>query len=233
MSTYVLVHAAWHGSWCWDKIAPLLEEKGHRVEAHDLPGHGRDTTPVSEVSTAAYVDSVCRILDAQSEPVILVGHSLAGLIVSQAAEYRPHKIKTLVYIAALLLHNGESPLNVPDTDSLLGPNMIAAEDGSLTIRDEVIREAWYSDCCDEDAAWAKSLLVPQNPATFTTPIYITEENFGRIPRVYIECLLDKALSPWVQKKMYSEIPCRVISMNTNHSPFLSAPEELVEHLISL
>jgi pimeloyl-ACP methyl ester carboxylesterase len=233
VSTYVLVHGAWHGSWCWDRIVPLLEEKGHRVEAHDLPGHGRDTTPVSEISTAAYIDSVCKILDAQSEPVILVGHSLAGLIVSQAAEYRPDKIKTLVYIAALLLHNGESPLNVPDTDSLLGPNMIAAEDGSVTIRDEVIIEAWYSDCRDEDAAWAKSLLVPQNPATFTTPINITEENFGRIPRVYIECLLDKALSPWVQKKMYSEIPCRVISMNTNHSPFLSAPEEFVEHLLSL
>ncbi len=233
MSTYVLVHGVWHGSWCWDRIVPLLEEKGHRVEAHDLPGHGRDTTPVSEVSTAAYVDSVCRILDAQSAPVILVGHSLAGLVISQAAEYRPHKIKTLVYIAALLLHNGESPLNVPDTDSLLGPNMIDAEDGSLTIRDDVIREAWYSDCSDEDAAWAQSLLVPQNPATFTTPINITEENFGRIPRVYIECLLDKALSPWVQKKMYTETPCRVISMNTNHSPFLSAPKEFVEHLISL
>jgi pimeloyl-ACP methyl ester carboxylesterase len=233
VSIYVLVHGAWHGSWCWDKIVPLLEEEGHIVEAHDLPGHGRDTTPVPEVSTAAYVDSVCKILDAQSAPAILVGHSLAGLIVSQAAEYRPHKIKTLVYIAALLLHNGESPLNVPDTDSLLGPNMVAAEDGSVTIRDEVIREAWYSDCSDEDAAWAKSLLVPQNRATFTTPINITEENFGRIPRVYIECLLDKALSPWVQKKMYTETPCRVISMNTNHSPFLSAPEELVEHLISL
>jgi len=233
VSTYVLVHGAWHGSWCWCKIVPLLEQKGHRVEAYDLPGHGCDKTPVSGVSMEAYVDSVCKILDAQSEPVILVGHSLGGVIITQAAEYRPEKIEILVYIAAVLLRNGESPLNVPDTDSLLGPNMIMAEDGSVTIKDEVIREAWYSDCCDEDVAWAKSLLVPQNPATFATAVSTSEENFGRIPRVYIECLRDKALSPWVQKKMYTDVRCKVISMETNHSPFLSAPEELAAHLLSL
>ena len=181
----------------------------------------------------AYVDSVCKIVDAQSEPVILVGHSLGGVIITQSAEYRPEKIKILVYIAAVLLRNGESPLNVPDTDSLLGPNMIMAEDGSVTIKDEVIREAWYSDCRDEDVAWAKSLLVPQNPATFATAVSTTEENFSRIPRVYIECLRDRALSPWVQKKMYTDVPCRLISMETNHSPFLSAPEELAAHLLSL
>jgi pimeloyl-ACP methyl ester carboxylesterase len=233
VSTYVLVHGAWHGSWCWERLVPLLEQKGHRVEAHDLPGHGRDRTPVSEVSMEAYVDSVCKILDAQSEPVILVGHSLGGVTITQAAEYRPEKVKLLVYIAAVLLRNGESPLNVPDTDSLLGPNMIMAEDGSVTIKDEVIREAWYSDCRDEDVAWAKSLLVPQNPATFATAVSTTEENFSRIPRVYIECLRDRALSPWVQKKMYTDVPCRLISMETNHSPFLSAPEELAAHLLSL
>jgi len=221
VSTYVLVHGAWHGSWCWDRLVPLLEQKGHRVEAHDLPGHGRDKTPVSGVSMEAYVDSVCKIL------------SLGGVIITQAAEYRPEKIEILVYIAAVLLRNGESPLNVPDTDSLLGPNMIMAEDGSVTIKDEVIREAWYSDCCDEDVAWAKSLLVPQNPATFATAVSTSEENFGRIPRVYIECLRDKALSPWVQKKMYTDVRCKVISMETNHSPFLSAPEELAAHLLSL
>jgi hypothetical protein len=111
--------------------------------------------------------------------------------------------------------------------------MVASEDGTLTVRDEVVRDAWYSDCSDRDAAWAKSLLCPQNPATFTTPVHTTAERFGCIPRVYIECLLDRALSPWIQKKMYTDVPCRVISMNTNHSPFLSAPEELAAHLSSL
>lgn len=233
MSTYVLVHGAWHGGWSWNKVVPLLEQRGHHVEAPDLPGHGRDTTPVSEVSTEAYVDTVCRIVDAQPEPVILVGHSLAGVVITQAAEYRPKRIKTLVYVAAVLLRNGESPLDVPDTDSLLGPNMIASEDGTVTIRDEVIKDAWYSDCCDRDVAWAKSLLCPQNPATFTTPVHTTAGRFGRVPRVYIECLQDRALSPWIQKKMYEDVPCKVVSMNTNHSPFLSAPEELVAHLASL
>ncbi len=233
MSTYVLVHGAWHGAWSWQKLIPLLEDAGHRIVARDLPGAGADRTPVMEVSMESYVDSVCGLLDAEPEPVILVGHSLGGVPVTQAAEYRPGKVKTLVYIAAVLLKNGESPLNVPDTDSLLGPNMVVGEDGSVTIRDEVIREAWYSDCSDGDAEWAKSHLCPQNPNTFTTPVSTTGENFGRIPRVYIECLLDRALSPWVQKKMYTDVPCRVISMNTNHSPFLSAPRELAAHLLAL
>jgi pimeloyl-ACP methyl ester carboxylesterase len=93
---------AWHGGWCWYKVTPLLEELGYTVITPDLPGHGRDKTPLSLVSLSSYVDSVCRIIDAQRDPVVLVGHSMGGGIITQAAEYCPEKIKTLVYIAALL-----------------------------------------------------------------------------------------------------------------------------------
>ena len=237
MGTYVLIHGGWHGSWCWEKVLPLLEREGHKVEVPDLPGNGRDKTPIPEISLQAYVDSVCRVLDAQSEPVILMGHSIGGCIITQAAEYRPDKIKTLVYLAAHLLQNGESLLQVSgaDTESLVLPNLIMAEDQSYaTLRDEVIKDAFYGDCSNEDVARAKSLLTPQAIAPFATPINTTEENFGRVPRVYIECLRDRALSPSVQKKMYTTLPCKkVISMDTCHSPFLSAPEELVAYLTSL
>jgi len=234
MSTYVLVHGAWHGGWCWHKVVPLLEKEGHKVEAPDLPGHGKDKTPISEITLEAYVQSICRILDAQPEPVILVGHSMGGRVITQAAEYRPERIKMLVYLTAFLEPSGESAVQV-GTESLLTPNVILSEDQSyLTVKDDVIKEIFYGDCSDEDVALAKSLLVPQATAPVRTPSKTTEQNFGRIPRVYIECLLDRTISPSRQKEMYTLLPCkRVISMNTSHSPFFSAPEELVAHLTSL
>ncbi len=237
MSTYVLIHGAWHGSWCWDRVVPLLEKEGHKVEAPDLPGHGKDTTPIREVSLQAYADSVCKILDAQSDPVVLVGHSMGGIVISQAAEYRPGKIETLVYLTAFLLRDGESLLQVAqgDMEALVLPNLTFAEDQShSSVRDEAVKEAFYGDCSEEDVARAKSLLVPQAAAPFATPVSTTEESFGRIPRVYIECLRDRAISPSVQKRMYAAVPCRkVVSMDTSHSPFFSAPDELVAHLTSL
>ncbi|KKL19524.1 hypothetical protein LCGC14_2464610 [marine sediment metagenome] len=237
MSTYVLIHGAWHGGWCWDKVVPLLETAGHVVEAPDLPGHGRDRTPIQEVSLQAYADRVCSVLDAQPDEVILVGHSMGGIAITQAAEYRPGKIQTLVYLTAFLLRNGESLLQAAegDTEALVLPNLIFAEDESYTtVKDEAIKEAFYGDCSDEDVARAKSLLVPQAVAPLATPPSTTEESFGRIPRVYVECLRDRALSPSTQKRMYTALACRkVISMDTSHSPFLSAPEELVAHLTAL
>lgn len=237
MATYVLIHGAWHGGWCWDKVVPLLRKKGHKVEAPDLPGHGKDKTPIREVSLQGYADRVCKVLDAQSEPVILLGHSMGGIVISQTAEYRPEKIKTLVYLTAFLLQNGEFMLQVGggDTEALVLPNLVMAEDQSFaTVKEEAIKQVFYGDCSDEDVSRAKKLLVPQAAAPFGTPINITEKNFGRIPRVYIECLRDRAISPSVQKKMYETLPCRkVVSMDTSHSPFFSAPEALVDHLVSL
>lgn len=238
MSTFILIHGAWHGGWCWYKVVPLLEKKGHIVLAPDLPGHGRDKTPLSAVSPQAYVDRVCQLIDAQREPVILVGRRLGGTVVTtQTAEYRPDKIQTLVYVAARLLRNGESSLSAAegDTESLLLPNLVFAPDrSSATVREEALKEVFYGDCSDADVALAKLLVVPQAVAPLTTPVYTSEENFGRLPRVYIECLRDQALPPAVQQKQYAALSCqKVISMETSHSPFFSAPEELVKHLIAL
>ena len=185
MSTYVLVHGAWHGGWYWHKVVPLLEKEGHKVEAPDLPGHGKDKTPISEITLEAYAQSICRVLDAQSEPVILVGHSMAGKVITQAAEYRPERIKMLVYVTAFLEPSGEALGQ--DTESLLMPNLILSEDQSyFTLGADTIKDIVYADCSDEDLALAKSLMVPQAAAPLMTPQKTTEQNFGRVPRVYIE-----------------------------------------------
>ena len=237
MSNYVLIHGAWHGGWCWKNVVPLIEKEGHKVVAPDLPGHGNDKRPITEITLQAYTDRVCQILDEQSEPVILVGHSMGGVVITQTAEYRPEKIKKLVYLTGFLLQNGEFLLQhaEPDTEALVPPNLIFSEDQSYaTVKEEALKEVFYADCSDEDVEFAKSQLVPQAAAPFATPVSTTEENFGRVPRVYISCLRDKAISPSIQEKLYKALPCeKVISLDTSHSPFFSAPEELANHLLSI
>lgn len=237
MSTYVLIHGSWHGAWCWYKVIPLLEKAGHTAIALDLPGHGRDWTPPRAVSMQSYVDSVCKALDAQSEPVILVGHSRGGIVISQTAEYRPDKVQTLVYLAAYLIPNGEAmlPTALGDNGSLIGPNLVFNEEQDYhMLKPEAFRETLYGDCSEEDLALAAALLTPEPNAPVATPLNLSDANYGRVPRVYLETLHDKGVTTNLQRKMYTATPCRkVISMETSHSPFLSAPEELVRRLTSL
>ncbi|MDY6833867.1 MAG: alpha/beta fold hydrolase [Chloroflexota bacterium] len=237
MSTYVLIHGAYHGGWCWDKVVPLLEREGHKVEAPDLPGHGNDRTPIPEISLQAYANRVCATLDAQSEPAILVGHSMGGAVITQAAEYRPDRIRKLVYLAAILPQNGETALQwgTADRDTLLRPYMVIAVDRTYsTVREDGLKEVFYGDCSDEDVERAKSLLIPDATAPALAPVNTTPDNFGRIPRIYISCNRDRAISPPIQERMYNNLPCaKVIKMDTSHSPFFSAPEELAGFLLSL
>jgi pimeloyl-ACP methyl ester carboxylesterase len=207
------------------------------VVAPDLPSLGRDRTPVSDVSIETWTNAICRILDDQAEPVILVGHNRGGIIISQAADRRPEKVKTLVYLAAFLLRDGHAIMQILQKDaiSLVRPNLVVAEDQiSARVREEAIREVFYGECSDEDVALARSLFQPEALAPVTTPVHVTDANFGRVPRVYIECRRDKALAPAVQQKMYTALPCqRLMSIETDHSSFFSAPEELTAHLLSL
>jgi pimeloyl-ACP methyl ester carboxylesterase len=236
MGRYVLVHGAWHGAWCWEKVVPLLEAKGHTVEAIDLPGHGHDQTPVAEATLDAYAERICRALTARPEPAVLVGHSLGGIAITQAAEDCPEQIQVLVYLTAFLLRDGESRLQVgqaPEAaDSLTMRNLVIAEDRrSMTVRTDVLKDAFYGDCSDGDAARAMSLLVPESMAPGATPVHTTAERFGRIPRVYIECLRDRSIPLALQQRMYRAVPCQeIISLDTSHSPFYSAPEELANQL---
>ena len=119
MTTFVLVHGASHGSWCWDKVVPLLEAQGHQVVAVDLPGntYGEFDIPPAQVTLETYAQHVCKVLDQLDEPVVLVGHSLGGLTITQTAEYRPDKIRSLVYLTAVLIRPGEAFIPVESRDA--------------------------------------------------------------------------------------------------------------------
>lgn len=224
METFILIHGAWHGGWCWEKVIPFLLKAGHKAIAPDLPGHGDNRTKaIEEITLNDYLDCVIEVLDKQPEPVILTGHSMGGIVISQVAEYRPEKIKNLVYLCGILRKDGESMIQ--DSSEIVN---------RLAMTDEALKDFFYHDCTDDDFRWAKARLVPQPKAPLITPIHITDKNFGRIQRVYITCLNDHTILPAWQEQMYTHMPCqRVISMNTSHSPLISAPEELSKNLISI
>jgi pimeloyl-ACP methyl ester carboxylesterase len=234
MSTYVLIHGAWFGSWCWNSTKVLLEEAGHNVVAIDLPGHGDDRTPVPDITLGTLVQRVAKTLTAQSEPVILVGHSMGGIVLSQTAEKYPDRIERLVYIAAYLLQNGESLLQVgsTDADSKIGPYLLPDPDhGTIGVKPEALSEIFLHDCPADVVAEAKARLRPDLIVPQATPLSLTAENFGRVPRTYITTKLDRVVSPSLQQKMYTATPCdRVLEIATGHSPFAAQPQQLVELL---
>ena len=237
MSTYMFVHGAGTGTWCWEKVVPWLRQAGHQVTVFDLPGHGQDKTPVAEVTFDLYLQRTGEVLAAQAEPVILVGHSLGGIVLSQIAERYPTKIQQLVYLTAYLLPDGETVLQAAqrDTDALAFSHAVVDETGtSFTYPPEKLQDFFYADCSEEDIKHAKQLTVPQSLQPGDVPLQVTAERFGRIPRVYIECLLDRVISPAFQKQMYTTLPCqKVFSLETSHSPFFSTPEILSRLLLSV
>ena len=230
MKTFILIHGSWHSAWNWHKVVPLLEKQGHRAITIDLPGMGRDKTPIKEVKMKTTVEKICQLIDSFEGKVILVGHSKNGIMISQVAEYRRHKIEKLVYLAAYLIPNGKTQreYSLQDTGGVLKPYVTMYEElNAHTLRPEIYKEGLYADCDDDITELAKILLSHEPVESGITPLLLTEENYGRVPRFYIECTEDKAVTPFIQKKMYTETPCeKVYSLSTSHSPFFSKPQEL-------
>ncbi|MEP6928333.1 MAG: alpha/beta fold hydrolase [Ginsengibacter sp.] len=230
MKTFILIHGSWHSSWNWHRVIPILEKHGHRAIAIDLPGMGRDKTPINEVKMKSTVEKICKLIDSIEGKVILVGHSKNGIMISQAAEYRPHKIEKLVYLAAYLIPGGKTQkeYSLQDTQGILKPYVTMHEElNAHILQSEIYKEGLYHDCDDNITELAKLLLSHEPVESGITPLQLTDENFGRVPRIYIECTEDKAVTPFIQKKMYTETPCeKVYSLPTSHSPFFSKPQEL-------
>jgi pimeloyl-ACP methyl ester carboxylesterase len=237
MASFILVHGSWHGGWCWDSVAMLLRGAGHRVEAPDLAGLGADRTDLADITLASWRDQIAALVDAAPEPVVLVGHSRGGIVISEVAEARPDKIARLVYLAAFLLDDGETIARTMRADgaSLILPNLIVFEDGiSSIVRGEALAETFYGDCTPEEVADARARLRPEPVLPNRTPVRVSAGRFGRVKRAYIATAADRAVPPALQRKMYTALPCDpVITMDSAHSPFLSAPATLALHLAML
>lgn len=237
MSTFLLVHGAWHGAWCWHKVVAELRRRGHRAVAIDLPGHGVDRTPITEVTLDAYARRVGDALAGLDEPAVLVGHSMGGVVITEAAERHPERIAALVYLTAIVLKNGESMLDNPVKAS--PPEFMAgfqpSSDGiSVGFARAALKDAFYADCSDADVALAEACLVPQAAAVMRAPVTATPERWGSLRRAYITCAADRALTLDGQRGMLERVGFdQVVEMPGSHSPFFAQPEALAAHLQAL
>ncbi len=235
--TFILIHGSWHSAWNWHKVTPLLEQQGYTVHAIDLPGMGRDKTPIEDVTLETTVHRLCELIDSIDGKVILIGHSKNGIMISQVAEYRPYRIEKLIYLAAYLIPNGKTQkeYSVQDTEGYLkGYVDIHQESRSHTLRAEIFQEGLYHDCDTDITEMAKVILSHEPIESGMVPLHLTDENYGSVAKYYIECTQDRAVTPFIQQKMYTETPClKVYKMDTGHSPFFSKPKELVRLFLEI
>lgn len=237
MASFVLIHGSWHGGWCFDEVKALLEESGHEVVAPDLPGMGGDEAALRAATLGGWADfaaDLCR--NAAQHPVVLAGHSRGGIVVSQAAEQAPDVIDALVYICAMMLPSGMSRAEFktleepnPDFDALISP----IHDGAGSIVDPERAPAVFAQISPPDkVAAAMRRLVSEPHGPRSTPLRLTSERFGSLPRTYIECTADRAIPLSSQRKLQARVPgAMVTTLDADHSPFFSRPRELADALI--
>jgi pimeloyl-ACP methyl ester carboxylesterase len=238
MNTYILVHGAFHGAWCWYKLIPILQSKGHTVIANDLPGHGRRYRSNDICSLQSYTESVCKSIDQATSPVILVGHSLGGMIISQAAEWRATKIKQLIYVAAFLPKNGQCArdISIPQANNALYGHVIWSEDRMYaTLPDNHFGNAFAHNASAQDKALGGLMSLPEPMTPPTEKVQLNDSQFGSVKRTYIECSEDQAMPQALQQKMYNASPCDniIVMAKAPHSPMLSDAETLAKHIISV
>ncbi len=240
--TYILVHGAWLGAWCWDLVVPMLEAKGHRVLALDLPAHGTNEAPISAQNMDSYTEYVEGVLRAQSEKVILVGHSMGGMSISQAASRVPEKVEKLVYVTAFLPRSGQSADGLdngikPTPWREMSRQGIAVKmDETETVSEllpEAAKELLYNDMEGEQVElWLKKFGKENINAQYQA--VELSEAFDAIPKYYVRCSKDTITLPEVQDKMLAATPCeKIFTVDSGHSPYHSKPRELADILLSL
>ncbi|PWU25202.1 MAG: hypothetical protein C5B48_02520 [Candidatus Rokuibacteriota bacterium] len=239
MARLVLVHGAFGGAWTWDPVVGPLEALGHTVETLDLPGGGEDQTPIEEITLDTCADRVCSVLVGRLEPAVLVGYSMGGVIVTQAASSMPERVASLIFVAAFMPSNGQSLLDLtklPEgAGDMIQANIVVDGDPLMaSLSDEAAAAAIYNCCAPEQTALAVARRRPQAVAPFATPVHVDDALLASIPRSYVVTRQDRAMTLALQRRMIAEHPCRkVVELDSDHAPHLSRTDELIAALNEL
>lgn len=230
VTEFLLVHGSGHGAWCWRDVIPELEHLGHGGRAIDLPSHGADQTPVSEVTLEAYRDC---ILDALDRRAHVVGHSMAGFPISAAADLAPDRIERLIFLCAYLPISGthlDAMRKMAKRQFLMEAIEKSADGLSWSAQPNKIAGLFYHDCPAEAVAFAKARLGPQ--ATRPTAQVLTlGAAYESVAKSYIRCADDRTIDPDFQTEMAAGLaPQDRYEMQCSHSPFFSQPKALAQLL---
>jgi pimeloyl-ACP methyl ester carboxylesterase len=236
MARFVLVHGAFSGAWIWGPLMDRLKAAGHSVEAFDLPGLGDDHTPASEVSLDACAARLCEVLAANSEPAVVVGHSMSGIVATQGAIRSPERVAALVYVTAFLPKDGQSLLDLTKLPEGAGDqvqaNLVVEGDPPVGVMPAAAsRLAMYGCCAEDVAAWAIARQRPQPLSVFAKAVSIPPGALDGINRYYVLCTRDRAIPPPLQRRMIAEnVWADVIELDADHTPHLSRTDELAKAL---
>lgn len=242
MAEFLLIHGAHHTGACWGPVSARLRAAGHGVHAPDLPPNAACDVPLPGVDLNAYAGYVAGLLRDVGEPVILVGHSLAGVIVAAAAEQEPGAVRDLVYVAALMIPPGTSIHSFrrrffgPDATQSDTARYRMLHDGGrvATIDPEGARELMYQRCTEAEGRAAVAALRPQPLQIYEDRLHVTPERWGSIRRTYVLTTDDRTLPSALSAYMLEEVGAhRVETIDADHSPFLSAPERLTRMLMAV
>lgn len=230
MATFVLVHGAWHGGWCWRRVLPLLRAAGHEAHAPTLTGLGdRAHLLTPAVGVEAWVDDLCATLVAEDvRDAVLVGHSFAGVLILAVAERLPERVARLVFLDAHTPEDDESPV---DEAPGLGPVVRAAAaergDGWL-VPPWPAAELGIED--PAEAAWVDARLTPFPLAAFEHRVRLTSEAARAIPRAYVWCTRS-LFGPIAEQARADGWP--VLELDAGHDAMVTAPGELAAILCGL
>jgi pimeloyl-ACP methyl ester carboxylesterase len=225
----ILVHGTFHGAWCWSALQAELDKRGVPSYAVDLPGHGTSPLPLEDLVGDA--QSVTDLLERLGGEVVLVGHSYGGAVISQAGT--AGTVANLVYVTAMVPDVGQSAFE-------LFPNLPHGEvatrafrrhsNGTLTANTEVAVDAFYGRCPSLVAKSAVARLCPQRLDTHTQRL--TAAAWRTIPSTFVRCLRDQAHH--IERQNAASDRCTdTVTLDTDHSPFMSAPAALAQVLAGL
>jgi pimeloyl-ACP methyl ester carboxylesterase len=231
--TILLVHGAWHAGWCWEKIASPLAERGKQVLTPNLPGHGNLLHSPQDVTLAHYVEAIITLIKMQPQPVTLVGHSMGGMIISQAAEHMPDRIKALIFVAAYIPKHNESLLTLASQSRSrhIAPHLVIDEARqTLTLKKSSALIPIFFNCCTpSDAERAMMRLQPQPMRPWQEKVHLGQA-FDRVPKLALISQQDRAIAPSYQLKMAKAVTDHIHQIEADHAIYYSGAEKLIELL---
>ena len=185
-NTYVLLHGAWHGAWCWTRVARPLRAEGHRVYTPTQTGVGERAHLLSrDITLDVFVGDLVDVLEsADLQDVVLVGHSFGGIGISGAADRVPSRIRHLVYLDALLVENGQSPFAVvpPEIAAARRAEALAFSGGvSLPVPDPAL----FGVTDPVDAAWLEANCTPHPLSTYESVLTLRGPVGNGLPATYV------------------------------------------------